>query len=368
MIRTIKLYGNLGKKFSKYHKFSVRTPLEAIKALIANYPDFRKELLSDKVQGYKIYVGKEDRSTIDETVLPADADISIVPIIQGAGGAGKIIIGAVLIYLAVVTGGAALAMAQAATAAGGGAAGMAASAATAGTLGVGGTIAGALGSYATLAVSIMQSMGIALLMGGISQMLYSPTKLSTAAQVEQNPSAYFNGAVNLSEQGNCVPLAYGKVLTGSVVISAGIKTTKASTNPPVASNNIQPGFAGRSLFSSLVTFANLFNDNGYVKITLSGTDADGTISRFIVTSISGDSGTLYSSKSTSNPIPINSNINATDNKAVIYYKPTKPTGEIDVTYLAVDNLDTQSNGVTAKVKWVSIDPNTVTQELDPSVA
>jgi predicted phage tail protein len=41
-----------------------------------------------------------------------------------------------------------------------------------------------------------------------------------------NRSSYiYNGAVNLTAQGNPVPICYGRMRVGSVVVSAGVSTT-----------------------------------------------------------------------------------------------------------------------------------------------
>lgn len=69
----------------------------------------------------------------------------------------------------------------------------------------------------------MVNMGYSLALGGVAQMLSpQPKGLGTQDRPDNKPSYNFNGPVNTSAQGNPVPLAYGLVLTGSAVISAGI--------------------------------------------------------------------------------------------------------------------------------------------------
>lgn len=48
----------------------------------------------------------------------------------------------------------------------------------------------------------------------------SPT-VSGSEAADNQPSFMFNGAVNVVEEGYAVPIVYGQVLTGSVVISVG---------------------------------------------------------------------------------------------------------------------------------------------------
>lgn len=196
-MRTIKLYGNLGKKFGKVHKYDVRTPAEAVRALIANYPKLEAEILDKKYVGYKIIVGNEDRSEVEALKYPADADIKIIPIIQGAGGNwGMIVAGIVLIAVAWWN------------PLGWGAVGCTAAELAAGEL----------------AIGAMYAVGTALVLGGISNLLFSPTAPTSRDAEEQITSKYFNGPVNLTTQGNPVPLVYGRMRVGSQVISAGLLT------------------------------------------------------------------------------------------------------------------------------------------------
>lgn len=221
-MKTIRLYGSLGEKFGKVHKLDVHNPVEAIKALSANFPEFRQELLNNnQVMGYKIYSGASDRSYPDGICLPADGTIRIVPIIQGSGKSfGMILVGAFLIW---ATGGLAFAGLGTGLLGGAGATGVAAGAAGTAL----GTVSATGAATLTTLGSVISSIGVSLVLSGVSSLLYSPpTNLQTAAQVEQNPSASFNGPINVSRQGNPVPLAYGKIMAGSVVISAGIKTTR----------------------------------------------------------------------------------------------------------------------------------------------
>jgi predicted phage tail protein len=66
-------------------------------------------------------------------------------------------------------------------------------------------------------------MGAVVALGGVIQ-LASPTQtgLSTKDSPDNGASYNFNGAVNTTAQGNCVPVHYGEGWTGSAVVSAGI--------------------------------------------------------------------------------------------------------------------------------------------------
>ena len=64
-------------------------------------------------------------------------------------------------------------------------------------------------------------------LGGLAQFLApTPTVDSPAAfePADQKPSFLFNGPVNTSAQGSVIPVVYGTMLCGSVVVASGIET------------------------------------------------------------------------------------------------------------------------------------------------
>lgn len=171
---TVLLYGHLRKKFGKFHRFDIRTPAEAIRALSANFPGFQKHLLDHNEPGYHVTVGREPR---DETTLthPADGVIRIIPAVAGRkNGVLQTILGIVLIVINYVWG-----------------------VPTAG-------------------------VGISLLIGGIITLLTPVPK--TKGPAENIPSYGFDGATNTSAQGNPIPICYGEGIVGSQVVSVGLST------------------------------------------------------------------------------------------------------------------------------------------------
>lgn len=216
-MRTVKLYGHLGKSFGKLHQYDVRTPAEALRALIANYPKFEQALLDKNYIGYKVVVGNEIKENSEELYYPADGDIKIIPIVQGAGGnTGMIILGVVLIAAAVILQQYEFVPVIAGETLAGGAVAVEA----------GMVSAAAYSSIAAYAATGMMVVGTALVMSGISNLLFSPTTPQARDAEEQYTSSYFNGAVNLTAQGNPVPLVYGKLRVGSQVVSAGLLTSR----------------------------------------------------------------------------------------------------------------------------------------------
>ena len=151
---------------------------------------------------YQVKVGNYDIDK-DEIDYPVGKeDIHFIPVISGAGrGLGKVLLGAALIagafMLPVVVPYAPL------------------------SLGMGGFTGG------TLLASTLGNIGIALVLTGVSEMLFplpEPQKFNS----EEDPQLSFNfsGVQNTSRAGTPVPIVYGEIITGSVVISAAIDTNQ----------------------------------------------------------------------------------------------------------------------------------------------
>lgn len=177
-MKEIRLYGHLGKRFGRVHKFDVRTTAEAIAALKSNFAGFAHAVLSFRGAGYKIVATKDKRGiTAEELRLPCLEIIKIVPVVSGASAGVRIVAGAVMMVVA----------------------------------------------YYTNSPNLM-SMGAMMILGGVSEMLIKPPNYeNNADDVNNRASTLFNGPVNTSAQGNAIPLMYGKRLwVGSQVISAGL--------------------------------------------------------------------------------------------------------------------------------------------------
>ena len=207
-MKVVKVYGALRKKLGQCRfEFEAETPAQALKALCANFPWLTKWLLDSERDGvsYRVTIGKEKLSdqTAGALALPwSEKEVfSITPIVAGAGrGAAQIGIGLGLIALAIVAG-----------PAGGG------------FLGAGaGFIKGATAGVVSTAIG---GIGASLVLGGIAQAL-SPTpaisSLERGKEAARLESFSFSGIVNTSQQGLPVPIAYGRVFTGSGVISSAL--------------------------------------------------------------------------------------------------------------------------------------------------
>ena len=202
-LRKIKLYGELAKFVGeRVLEAEVNNVAQVMKFLCVNFKGIEKHMFD---QHYKVSAGNWDLSEEELHYPTGQSDISIVPVVGGAGGnVGKIILGAALITAAVMLPGS-----NAVFGAGGG-------------LGFGATNAAGQAVFSSYALA--GNIGIGLVLSGIAGLL---TPVPTVPSSEQDPrrSFSFSGIQNTSRAGVAVPIVYGsEVLVGSVVISAAIDT------------------------------------------------------------------------------------------------------------------------------------------------
>ena len=210
MLRKIKLYGELAKEIGhkEFEDINVANVAEAVSFLINNFPELEKHMAT---RYYKVITNEEEVGA-DELHDPiGKSDISFVPVISGSGGNfGKVLLGVALIGLSFTPMGAGLF-------AGGSGAGLAGG----GGL-IGGTGLYAAGAYGSAALGLI---GASLLLGGVSGMLF-PMPKQPEFSSEQDPrlSFSFSGTQQTSRAGTPVPIVYGEIFTGSVVISGSTDT------------------------------------------------------------------------------------------------------------------------------------------------
>lgn len=177
-IRIIKLYGILGTLFGREHKFVANSVSEAVGALCNLIDGFEEFLYGSKDRGltFGVFVGKRNIKADQLRHFSGDEEIRIAPVIMGNKRAGLLqtIIGVVLVVAAVF-------------------------------------------------FPALWPAAITMLAGGIISMLSPQTKgLGTQDAPNNRPSYAFNGPVNTTVQGGCIPVLYGRMIVGSAVISAGV--------------------------------------------------------------------------------------------------------------------------------------------------
>ncbi|MEQ0925205.1 tail assembly protein [Acinetobacter schindleri] len=186
MLKKIKLYGILAKKFGKEFHLAVDNTREAMRALCVQVPGFEHFMLHAHEQGLEFAVF-QDKQNISETELDMSTSakvIKVVPKVRGAGGAVQTIIGAVLVVVGIVVTGMSFGSAGA----------------------VGAALIGA---------------GVGMMVGGIAQMLMPKIENQDQNQDGNKANKGFGGAVTTIAQGNPVPVLYGQREVGGFIASAG---------------------------------------------------------------------------------------------------------------------------------------------------
>ena len=178
MLKTIKLYGVLGKKFGKEFHLAVESTREAVKALSVQVPGFEQFMLTAHEQGLTFAVFQDDENISEDQIdFETGAKvIRIVPKVIGAGGNGilQTILGVVMIVVGVIT-------------------------------------------QQYWAVSI----GVGMMIGGIAQMLAPKVDTEDQNQDGNKANKGFGGAVTTIAQGNPVPILYGQREVGGFIVNAG---------------------------------------------------------------------------------------------------------------------------------------------------
>jgi predicted phage tail protein len=167
----ITLLGHLGQVFGKEWSLSVRSPVEAIRAIAAQSPGFVDYLNTE--QAYEVIVDNGDDFVLDSRIQQS---MTICPHIAGSGAVGRIILGVALLGASLLIPGA--------------------------ILGVSSTTIGLFGA--------------SMILGGITQLL-SPQEQNDSEGKES--FLYDASGVSRAVQGAPVPLLYGDRIFAPVPIS-----------------------------------------------------------------------------------------------------------------------------------------------------
>ena len=213
-MQRVRLLGELGDRFGTAHEFyNLRTPADAIKLLCINNEEFQTFLVEshEKGIGYRLLQADVDLDYSDLRLPIGQHDLVLVPVISGSGGVGKILAGIGIVIASLVVPGLGF--------------------------GLAGTTVTSIGLF-----------GGALALTGIAQVLSpqpqiptlggnrfgSGTNASTRGPqsdtrgADGQQSYAYTGAANTVGMGAVVPVAYGKVLVGSQLLSANVEVTDES--------------------------------------------------------------------------------------------------------------------------------------------
>ena len=204
MLRKLKLYGELAE-FIGHKEFEIQVDslAKAVSFLVNNFPQVESFM---NPQYYQVKVGNYEISEEEIHYPIGQEDIHFIPVISGAGrGVGRFLGGAALIGLAFATGGV-----------------------TAGAFFKAATVKGSLAGAGFLTKAAI-GIGGALVLQGVSDMLFPlPEPQDFSNEEDPRISFSFSGVQNTSRAGTSHPIAYGEIVTGSVVISAGIDTNQVT--------------------------------------------------------------------------------------------------------------------------------------------
>lgn len=185
MLKTIKLYGILAKRFGKEFRLDVENTREAMRALSVQVQGFEHFMLHAHEQGLEFAVF-QDEQNIGETELDMNTSakvIKVVPKVKGAGGNGvlQVILGAILVVVGYFT----------------------------------------FGATSPYGVALIGA-GIGTMVGGVAQMLMPQADtLQDENQDGNKANKGFGSAVTTVAQGNPVPVLYGQREVGGFIASAG---------------------------------------------------------------------------------------------------------------------------------------------------
>lgn len=181
-MKTLVLYGELAETFGPSFTMDVSTPQDALRLMDSNYPgEFRSRL---KNKHFELVLGNRVVPKDHLFMGCSENEIHLRPVLMGAGA---------ILPLAFTF---AIPLLETA-------------------LGI-----EALGLTGQLLFGVA-TIGVAALLSN----LIKPTNPSSR-ETNQKPSFVFDGPVNTVEQGGPVPLVYGRIRAGSVVISSGLTIQK----------------------------------------------------------------------------------------------------------------------------------------------
>lgn len=205
-MRTLVLHGAPRQKFGKSFQMDADTIPMMVRGIGSQVNGFMQMMREGR---FKVVVdGKKFDVDQVQMELGDKKEIHITPVLEGSGGWGKAIIGAIIIGFAIVASGGTLA------------------APLAGMAGSAFSVGGAAVTWGTVA-----QIGAAVALSGVAQILSPAPQTGNALDAQgadQRPSFVFNGTTNVSEQGGPMPVVYGRFRVGSVIGSVDISTEQVA--------------------------------------------------------------------------------------------------------------------------------------------
>ena len=177
--RTIKFYGPLAKALNRrsFKAVGLNSASEVMRCLLSNFPQVGSHM---RGRHYRVVMNGRaiSQHELDDPV-GEQHDVHIIPAISGAGDSG---VGAIIAGVALI----------------------------------------AIGIIFPFTAPLLVPLGIGLALTGVAALL-TPTAPDRPESGDPRDSYNFNGIQQTSREGVPVPVVYGEIFTGSVVLSVGIE-------------------------------------------------------------------------------------------------------------------------------------------------
>lgn len=213
---TIFLHGKIAKKYGKKFKFAVSRPKDAILALDTIFEDFSKELIDLAKKGfqYSLIVDSKTVLGVEDFVSKKKInEIHLIPLICGSGAIAAIVGGLAVLALSTLAEG--------------------------------------------IIASILVAVAVSAISYGIQSLMAKPPKennpgASTATSAATSKSFMFTNKENVKQQGNPIPVGYGRLRIGSAVIQETVKSypNSISTFDEFVSQTTQEGQSNMSIVNN----------------------------------------------------------------------------------------------------------------------
>ena len=186
-LRKIKVYGRLAELVGWHVSYAdVKNMKDVYKYLVCNYPKIEPHLIKNM---YRITINNDVVKTDDDLTVVSEGEIRMIPIVSGAW-----------FFLAAAFSGAGAAAA-----------------------------ASSIAIVATIGAALITT-GVSMAISGVTNMLFPQQQpqvgdlTSGLSETDSRVNFSFSGIQNVSRAGVCIPLIYGEVFTGSIVVSSGTDT------------------------------------------------------------------------------------------------------------------------------------------------
>ena len=194
-LRKIKVYGRLAEYVGWHVNYAdVKNMKDVYKYLVCNYPEIESHIMENM---YRITINNDVIKTEEDLLVKNEGEIKIIPIVSGSVWwfVAPILIGA---------GAAAVTVAATAT------------------------------SFAFVLGSALIATGVSMAISGVTNLLFPQQtpqiSFSGLSETDSRVNYSFNGIQNVSRSGVCIPLIYGEVFCGSIVVSSGTDTAPVFAN------------------------------------------------------------------------------------------------------------------------------------------